>query len=39
MVGSPREPIVELWRPDFGHRPAPACRDPSWLRLVHSQLA
>jgi hypothetical protein len=25
--GCPREPIVELWRPDFGHRPAPACRE------------
>jgi hypothetical protein len=35
----PREPIVELWRPDFGRRPAPACRDRSWLRSVHSQLA
>jgi hypothetical protein len=23
----PREPVVELWRPDFGHRPAPACRE------------
>jgi hypothetical protein len=23
--GCPREPAVELWRPDFGHRPAPAC--------------
>jgi hypothetical protein len=23
----PREPIVELWRPDFGHGPAPACRE------------
>jgi hypothetical protein len=22
-----REPIVELWRPDFGHRPARACRE------------
>lgn len=22
----PSEPIVELWRPDFGHRPVPACR-------------
>lgn len=25
--GCPREPVVELWRPDFGHRPAPACRE------------
>jgi hypothetical protein len=25
--GCPREPAVELWRPDFGHRPAPACRE------------
>lgn len=25
--GCPREPIVEVWRPDFGHRPAPACRE------------
>lgn len=25
--GCPREPIVELWRPDSGHRPAPACRE------------
>jgi hypothetical protein len=25
--GCPREPIVELWRPDFGNRPAPACRE------------
>jgi hypothetical protein len=25
--GCPREPIVELWRPDFGYRPAPACRE------------
>jgi hypothetical protein len=23
----PAEPIVELWRPDFGHRPMPACRE------------
>jgi len=23
----PSEPIVELWRPDFGHRPMPACRE------------
>lgn len=23
----PREPIVELWRPDSSHRPAPACRE------------
>jgi hypothetical protein len=23
----PREPVVELWRPDFGPRPAPACRE------------
>ncbi|HEY2076436.1 MAG TPA: hypothetical protein VGH53_08865 [Streptosporangiaceae bacterium] len=22
----PSEPIVEIWRPDFGHRPVPACR-------------
>jgi hypothetical protein len=25
--GCTREPIVELWRPDFGYRPAPACRE------------
>jgi hypothetical protein len=25
--GCPREPIVELWRPDSGGRPAPACRE------------
>ena len=25
--GCPREPIVELWRPDFGQRPVPACRE------------
>jgi hypothetical protein len=25
--GCPREPVVELWRPDSGHRPAPACRE------------
>jgi hypothetical protein len=25
--GCPRGPVVELWRPDFGHRPAPACRE------------
>jgi hypothetical protein len=25
--GCPREPVVELWRPNFGHRPAPACRE------------
>jgi hypothetical protein len=25
--GCLREPVVELWRPDFGHRPAPACRE------------
>ena len=25
--GCPREPAVELWRPGFGHRPAPACRE------------
>ena len=25
--GCSREPIVELWRPDSGHRPAPACRE------------
>jgi hypothetical protein len=25
--GCPREPVVELWRPDFGRRPAPACRE------------
>jgi hypothetical protein len=25
--GCPREPVVELWRPDFGHRPVPACRE------------
>jgi hypothetical protein len=25
--GCPREPIVELWRPEFGHRPARACRE------------
>jgi hypothetical protein len=23
----PAEPIVELWRPDFGHRAVPACRE------------
>jgi hypothetical protein len=23
----PSEPIVELWRPDFGHRAVPACRE------------
>lgn len=31
--GCPREPIVELWRPDFGHRPAPACREHAVLAL------
>jgi hypothetical protein len=25
--GCPSEPIVELWRPDFGHRAVPACRE------------
>ena len=25
--GCPAEPIVDLWRPDFGHRPVPACRE------------
>jgi hypothetical protein len=25
--GCPREPVVGLWRPDFGHTPAPACRE------------
>lgn len=25
--GCPHDPIVELWRPDFGQRPAPACRE------------
>ncbi|HEX5287705.1 MAG TPA: hypothetical protein VFX25_02450 [Streptosporangiaceae bacterium] len=25
--GCRRAPIVELWRPEFGHRPAPACRE------------
>ncbi|MFI7129446.1 hypothetical protein ACIBQ1_27365 [Nonomuraea sp. NPDC050153] len=25
--GCPSEPIVELWRPDFGDRPVPACRE------------
>jgi hypothetical protein len=25
--GCPRQPIVELWCPDFGHRPARACRE------------
>ena len=29
----PREPIVELWRPDFGHRPTPACREHAVLAL------
>lgn len=23
----PSEPVVELWRPDFGHQPVPACRE------------
>jgi hypothetical protein len=25
--GCPCEPVVELWRPDFGHRAVPACRE------------
>jgi hypothetical protein len=25
--GCPSEPIVEIWRPDFGHRAVPACRE------------
>lgn len=29
------EPIVELWRPDFGHRPVPACGEHAIAALAH----
>jgi len=36
--GCPREPVVELWRPDFGHRPAPACPEHAVQALGQSAI-
>lgn len=33
--GCPSEPIVELWRSDFGHRPVPACGEHAVAALGH----
>jgi hypothetical protein len=33
--GCPAAPIVELWRPDFGHRPVPGCREHAVEALGH----
>jgi hypothetical protein len=32
-AGCPSEPIVELWRPEFGHRSGPACREHAVVAL------